>query len=283
MLPEPTLRRMTVADVPQVGEMFAKIGWDHSSSQREANIAWAGEGSFCLEDQEHVVGTANVICYSSDLAWVGMVVVDPDYQRRGLARRLMVASMDYCRTNNIKTIMLDASSLGYGLYESMNFQSLYKIESWTGIPTPHAASSSRTLRPMSLDDLPAVAALDARLFGLPRSHILQWLQQFGGWVDEQNGVVTGYIFAHAGHSGRIGPWHHPDAEGADALLQSAISSFDGQTVVRLDIPAPNEQASSLAAKYGLSTKRGCTRMIWGETPAPGRMAEQYAIIGFATG
>lgn len=281
MPPEPTLRPMTAADVPQVGEMFAKIGWDHSSLQREANIAWAGEGSFCLEDLDHVVGTANVICYDTDLAWVGMVVVDPAYQRRGLARRLMVASMDYCHVKNIKTVMLDASELGYGLYESMGYQSLYKIESWTGIP--QTLTVPQHIRPMTIDDLPAVAALDARFFGLPRLHILQWLQQFGGWVDEQNGVVTGYIFAHAGHSGRIGPWYHPDAEGADALLQSAIASFDGQTSVRLDIPAPNEQARSLAAKYGLSSKRGCTRMIWGETPAPGNMTCQYAIVGFATG
>lgn len=278
---EPVLRPMTVADVPKVLDLFPRVGWKYAGEQLQANISWGGQGSFCLEDNDRLVGTANVVTYGSDLAWVGMVVVDPDYQRRGLARRLMVACMDYCETNHIRTVMLDASELGYGLYDDLGFHPLYRIESWTGVP--QNLTGSDHIRPMTVDDLPAVAALDAQLFGLPRYPILRWLQQFGGWVDTINGQVNGYIFAHAAHTGRVGAWYHRDAEGANALLQAALLSFAGEAEVRLDIPASNEHARALAARYGLSTQRGCIRMLWGQTPAPGRMSEQYAIIGFATG
>jgi GNAT superfamily N-acetyltransferase len=278
---EPVLRRMTLDDVPHIRKMYPKIGWNHTASQLRANINWAGAGSFCLELVGRLVGTANVINYGSDLAWIGMVVTDPDYQRRGFARRLMQVSMDYVQANRIKTTMLDASELGYGLYESLGFQPLYKIETWTGMP--QSVLRPDNIRPMTVEDLPAVVDLDARLFGLPRPQMLHWLREFGGWVDVTNGLLNGYIFAHAGESNRVGPWYHHNPEGADALLQAALSSFAGQTPVRLDIPETNDAAKALAGRYGLSTRRGCMRMLWGETPPPGKMTEQYATIGFATG
>jgi GNAT superfamily N-acetyltransferase len=278
---EPVLRRMTPEDVPQIREMYPKIGWNHSSSQLRANITWAGAGSFCLELAGKLLGTANVISYGADLAWIGMVVTDPDYQRRGFARRLMRAAMDYCEINGIKTIMLDASELGYGLYESLGFRPLYRIETWTGLP--QNISPPDNIRPMTVADLSSVVALDTRLFGLPRPQMLRWLQGFGGWVAVTNGLLNGYVFAPAGESNRVGPWYHHNPQGADALLQAALSSFAGQTSVRLDIPETNDYARALAGRYGLSTQRGCVRMLWGETPPPGKMTEQYAIISFATG
>ena len=54
--------------------------------------------------------------------WVQNVYTEPDFRRQGLARRLMVAVVDWCRAEGFYTVSLHASRDGRGLYESMGFQ-----------------------------------------------------------------------------------------------------------------------------------------------------------------
>ncbi len=49
------------------------------------------------------------------------VYTAPAFRRRGLARRLMLALLDCCRERAIRTLDLDASAQGRGLYESLGF------------------------------------------------------------------------------------------------------------------------------------------------------------------
>jgi GNAT superfamily N-acetyltransferase len=63
----------------------------------------------------HMVGTqarrGNVVnVYTAD-AW----------RRRGLARRLMDAILDWCRANSLDVVVLHASKDGRPLYDSMGF------------------------------------------------------------------------------------------------------------------------------------------------------------------
>jgi GNAT superfamily N-acetyltransferase len=43
------------------------------------------------------------------------------FRRRGLARGLMKAALDWCGENGIDTVILHASDSGRSLYESMGF------------------------------------------------------------------------------------------------------------------------------------------------------------------
>ncbi|HLY31543.1 MAG TPA: GNAT family N-acetyltransferase [Ktedonobacterales bacterium] len=54
-------------------------------------------------------------------ALVVNVYVEPDYRRRGLARRLMQTILDWCRQQRIERVSLHASIMGRPLYESMGF------------------------------------------------------------------------------------------------------------------------------------------------------------------
>lgn len=47
---------------------------------------------------------------------------DDAYRRRGLARRIMQAMIDWCRDAGYKSVSLHASEYGRPLYESMGFQ-----------------------------------------------------------------------------------------------------------------------------------------------------------------
>jgi GNAT superfamily N-acetyltransferase len=49
------------------------------------------------------------------------VYTHPDYRRRGLARRLMLAVEAWCREHGIPVLTLHASPDGQHLYESLGF------------------------------------------------------------------------------------------------------------------------------------------------------------------
>ena len=55
------------------------------------------------------------------LVYVHSVYTVPEYRRRGLARRLLNAMIDYCRANGWPRISLHASDMGRGLYEELGF------------------------------------------------------------------------------------------------------------------------------------------------------------------
>jgi len=56
------------------------------------------------------------------LVYVHSVYTKPAYRRQGLARRLLIAMIDYCRANGWPRISLHASDMGRGLYEDLGFK-----------------------------------------------------------------------------------------------------------------------------------------------------------------
>jgi GNAT superfamily N-acetyltransferase len=50
------------------------------------------------------------------------VYTEQAYRRRGLARRLMEVTLEWCRTNRIPIVILHASDEGRPLYESLGFK-----------------------------------------------------------------------------------------------------------------------------------------------------------------
>jgi GNAT superfamily N-acetyltransferase len=54
-------------------------------------------------------------------ALVVNVYVQPEYRRRGFARRLMLAILEWCGGQGIERVALHASDMGRPLYESLGF------------------------------------------------------------------------------------------------------------------------------------------------------------------
>jgi ribosomal protein S18 acetylase RimI-like enzyme len=59
---------------------------------------------------------------SAQRGYIFNVYTQPDYRRRGLARRLMQTIFDHCRKNKITVVALHASDHGRALYESLGFK-----------------------------------------------------------------------------------------------------------------------------------------------------------------
>lgn len=277
---EPTLHVISPDEAHEVIKVMRKIGWDHPLEQIRQNILWGGQGSFCLAFGERIVATAICLKYSQRLAWIGLVISDPEYQRRGFARRLMNHAMEYL--SDVESIMLDASTAGFPVYDKMGFQSLYKIHVYTGAAQHFSASPA--IRRMTTDDLPVVIDMDCRIMGLPRPQVLNWLfETSGAYVATDSEKITGYTFTRPLSPLRLVAWNARDASTAESLLQfgSNLAAESGRGL-HISIPEPNEAARSMVERHGLTLDRSCTRMVYGKQP-PGHMSEQYGIVAFMTG
>ncbi len=55
-------------------------------------------------------------------AWLLNIFVEPAHRRKGLARMVAEALIDWCRQNGFRTVALHASEYGRSLYENLGFQ-----------------------------------------------------------------------------------------------------------------------------------------------------------------
>ncbi len=282
MLPdEPTLRHLSVADAAACTALANRVHWSHNVATWERCISWAGENALCLALGDQIITTALLTRYSDKLAWIGMVVTDPDYQGRGYAKRLMLTAIDLLTKAPTEAIMLDASSLGLPVYLKLGFRSLYPVEIWEG--TAHSAQVTSPAEIVQADDLADIIALDAALMGAERPAVVRDMAEPGiCWLTRENGRLSGYLLAQRDNRGvHIGSWYHESPDGARNLLQTALNACDGQPI-RLQVPQPNRAALEIIQQMGWTHSRSGTRMVYAGKP-PGRMAEHYGIMGFASG
>ena len=76
----------------------------------------AGGGLWLMDWPPHMVGRG------APRGNILNVYTAPEFRRRGLARGLMEATLQWCRENGVDTVILHASVDGRTLYESMGFE-----------------------------------------------------------------------------------------------------------------------------------------------------------------
>lgn len=75
----------------------------------------AGTGLWLMDWPPHMIGPG------APRANILNVWVEPEWRRRGLARRLIGIALDACRARGIRAVVLHASAEGRPLYESLGF------------------------------------------------------------------------------------------------------------------------------------------------------------------
>lgn len=60
------------------------------------------------------------ICYGR-LGWIGLLIVNAEYRRRGIGALLMKKAMDYLLSRKVKTIKLEAVPKVANLYRKLGF------------------------------------------------------------------------------------------------------------------------------------------------------------------
>ena len=189
------IRLLEEADMPAAMRLKNLARWNQTESDwlRLLKLEPAGCFAACVDDL--VVATATTTRYGSELAWIGMVLVDPEFRRRGIASGLMNAALDYLDQAGTRTVKLDATPDGQPVYEALGFERELLIERWEGVAT------SRREKCRQLDTgASRLLSFDGRAFGAAargcqraRSRI-----KTGTLVSTSQAGATGYLMADMG-------------------------------------------------------------------------------------
>lgn len=283
--PDHTLRHMTAADIPAAAALLHSVGWPHQERDWQRLLAWSPDGCFVIEEPEHrLTGVVSTTPYGTALAWIGMMAIAPDRQRRGLGGELMRAAIDHLIARGTERIMLDATEAGRSLYKKLGFRDVYKVERWEGRASTYLGPRARRLKP---DDIDAVLRLDAALFGIERPHILtRMIDEFPdlAWADHDRGELAGFLLGHQLiNTVHLGPWMSWNAASAERLLRVALEQLQGRHVT-LNIPDSNGRSVIIASDHNLTRVRHCTRMIYRDAePLKGQPLAELAVASLATG
>ncbi len=258
------VRLLSTADVPATLALSSAAGWNQTAADWLRMIELEPEACFGMEVGDEVVATTTLLCYGTDLAWVGMVLTRPDHQRRGYARQLVSAALDVARGRGIACVKLDATDQGRPVYESLGFAGEQPIERWRREEGVGGTGGETGPIPMQLD-------LEA--FGTDRSRFLEALDApvtvaENGYVMTRPGARTHYL----------GPCVATNAETAKGLIEAA--QVDGPCF--WDVLPENELARELAIDFGFQPVRRLVRMRLGK-PIATRDEWMFAIAGFEAG
>ena len=132
------IRRMMRADIPAAMRFKEEAGWNQTEQDWENLLALEPEGCWVYEARQTpraartLAGSTTIVCYGRDLAWIGMVLVTPEFRRQGIARQLMEQALRFADGRGVARIALDATAMGQPLYRQLGFEDDTPIERWEG-------------------------------------------------------------------------------------------------------------------------------------------------------
>jgi GNAT superfamily N-acetyltransferase len=277
------IRIMTADDISAGVRLKEIAGWNQTEADWKRFLEASPQGCFVAEVNDKVCGTVTTIVFENRFAWVGMVLVDPEFRSRGLGTALLERAIQYLDDLKIATIKLDATPQGKPLYEKLGFVSEYEIERWslqraspgdTRIPNRWVSASAE----LSLE----VLEIDREVFGADRSALLKSLHREAPEFTSSvlvGGIVQGYALGRRGaFADHLGPWISRSSGAAPQLLENFVTRSSRQRLI-VDRKEANKIAAGLLESFGFSYARTLTRMYRGVNRFPGQPDMLCAILG----
>ena len=251
-------------EAPAGKRLSDAAGWNLHLDDWRRMIAYPDSQVFSGRVDGDVVATTSLVWYD-DICWVGLVLVDPDHQRRGYGSRIMERAMDRA-TDRSDRIGLDATDQGRPIYLDMGFVDVGPVDRWSG--TVEGGEPALDVRPLQPDRLDDVVAFDRDVSGADRRDLLEIhlaADRSRGFL-VADGDVRGYAMTFPGREAwQLGPLVATDEEALRSLLAAAGEAL-GSTPVVVDA-VREESRSEVYEEFGLEAPRSLVRMTY-ERPRP---------------
>lgn len=251
------LRLLTRSDLEFAHGLSRLAGWNQTRRDWERFHSLASKGCFLAEKDGQPAGTATTTSYGSALAWIGMVLVHPDFRRQGIGTTLLEGAIRHLREEKgIACIRLDATPEGRPLYEGLGFRSEWGLRRWVR----EATGETSTLDPGETEGLSEKhLALDHAVFGADRRELLRSLE--AGSIRARFAADGCFGFCREGERATyLGPITAASPESGLALARDLVTAATTDRPLFWDLPDPNTVATNLAERLGFRPVRVLTRM-----------------------
>ena len=276
---EIALRPMSLADISAAMRLKRFAGWNQVEADWQLLLSLSRGGSFVARIGAGDVGTVTTVTYSGGLSWIGMMLVDPAFRRRGIGTLLLRAAIAVAQP--LGRVALDATPAGRPLYERLGFTARFGLIRLGRRAAPLESLPSPGT-PAIESDLPALAVFDTSAFGASREPVLRDLLHRlpecaqVAWRGDQ---LAGYALARRGSSAiQIGPIIAESREDALLLLRSSLRHAAYQDTI-IDVPEDRADWIEELCRMGYVPQRPFTRMGLDDGALPGEPELQWAIAG----
>src|SRR6266480_3050744 len=255
------LRKSDIAAALRLKELAQ---WNQTEDDWLRLLRLEPNGCFCATIDGDVVATTTTTTYGQELAWIGMVLVDPKRRQLGIATKLMRVAIDYLLNAGVTTIKLDATPAGHSVYENLGFKDESLIERWEGIAGKKAIAGPA----LDISARQEALTLDRHSFGADRSKLIEMLIE-DSYVTPVVAMATdrrlaGYALARRGTvAAYLGPLIATVADAAPVLLDGLISQMSEQRVC-VDLNLSFGGSREILAARGLVKQRDLIRMSYGK-------------------
>jgi GNAT superfamily N-acetyltransferase len=263
------------ADAERLLAVSASVGWPHQLEDWEGILEGARVFGHRTADG-NLISSGAVFPFGATLAAIGMIIVKPERQGRGLARALMDRCLA-CLGSPAPVFMLIATPQGRPLYDGLRFEVVDHVQR---LVRPDATSPVRTHRReiVSLDGGAddVLCRLDAEAFGADRRRALapRISGRRGGALLSRGGTVVGFgLSAGPDAMVTVGPVVAPDAEGAAALI---LHLAEDEASVRIDVPVGQQKLIAGLVASGFEVGDVAPVMLLGGDHLPGRREWLFA-------
>ena len=264
-------------DLDAAIELCARVRWPHRPADLRFLLS-SGHGRIVRDAGDgRALGVGLWTPYGERVALMGMVIVDPGHQGKGIGRRLVETLI---ADAGPRVLLLNSTDAGKALYRKLGFRILGGILQRQGANRARLARDA-SIRDAGPDDRQAIAALDRKAFGAPRGALIERLLDDGrAVVSITGGAVRGYAIARAFGLGEVvGPVVASSDDEAIALFRAIA----GRGFTRVDCPSETSIFSAFLEDAGLHVVDKPTRMVLGEWTEPGPAPRIYALAGHALG
>jgi len=276
-------RIMTETDIASGVRLNTSAGWNQTAADWRRFLENSPSGCFVAEVKGEVVGTSATIRYENRFAWIGMVLVHPEFRNRGIGTRLLQEAIEHLDRIGVSTMKLDATPLGKPIYAKLGFVPEYEIERWT-LQRPPGIVSTQPMSGMTLDksQMDRICDLDREVFGADRNFLVRSLHECAPeltCIACRGGELWGYAFGRKGlFADHLCPCVTTVPKIAQELLQSFLQQSSRETIVVDCLPSNSGVLDSLRA-VGFAFSRPLTRMVRGPNSHPGKPEAIRAILG----
>jgi len=234
--------RLGWGDLPQLHALSGALSWDHTqddwASFLKCGLVYGLRRNDAPEPGAPIEACAAVFPYGPHAAVIGMVIVAPDRQRRGLGRAVVARCLQ--GKPDETAVYLAATREGLGLYERLGFRhvgGLHKLMHAGGLA--HQDGAPVEIRDqIAISQLAPVLRLDRAAFGAPRDAFLKArLSQAARRATalDADGRVVGYgLGVDQGDLRILGPIAAADDDVAAALARRLAQGWRGR--LRIDLP-----------------------------------------------
>ncbi|HVQ40516.1 MAG TPA: GNAT family N-acetyltransferase [Pyrinomonadaceae bacterium] len=272
------IRLMTGEDIAEAMRLKAGARWNQTEVDWRRLLRLDPDGCFAASIGGKVIATTTTTMYGQRLAWVGMVLVDPEFRRRGIATMLVRVALKHLGEAGVGTVKLDATPAGVPVYEGLGFERERTIERWSGVARDGSGN-----RLMGDPERSGIFELDRRAFGADRARLLSTLIEdacvTASISSPTSGSLDGYALARRGTNAfYVGPVVAPDTGTCTTLLDGVLGQLSGSQIY-IDLNTTFQGGAEELVNRGFRKQRELIRMRFGEKSDAGTSGSVFAIAG----